>query len=286
VLEQTLVPHDVVVVDDGSNDATPDLATSWWFKSHVRYIRIQHRGAAAARNTGWRAVSGELVAFLDADDWWLPPKLERQLAVLGPGSPDALVYCDTMRVHTDGSPIDRWSDHFRPVYGDVLSAMLVKNRVQTSTVVVSRAILDAVGGFRQDMMAWEDVDLWTRIAAHYPFQYVPEVLACYRMGAGLSTRHRLMAEGRLLTAESMGRDLSGGQRSGRGATRALADARGGMGVVCYLDGEMTTARRWFRQSWRTDPTAALRERALETYAKSLLGNRAVTRLRNLRHRRA
>jgi glycosyltransferase involved in cell wall biosynthesis len=279
VLAQSAPPADVVVVDDGSTDNTPDVMSSYWFRSHIRYIRTEHRGAAAARNIGWRTVSGDTIAFLDGDDWWFPNKLERQLKTLESQPRLILVYGDTLRVSEDGSAIDRWSEHFHPVRGDALEAMLVKNRVQTSTVLLPRPILEEMGGFNEDLPAWEDIDLWVRVALRYPFAYVPDLLACYRMGSGLSTQLRLMAQGRLATVETVRQHLVSQNRLRRLSDRALADAHTQMGIACYLDGSMGEARLWFRRAWRIDHTAMTRERSFETYAKSLIGAHVIRVLR-------
>ena len=80
VLSQTFLPQDVIVVDDGSTDDTEDVLEP--FRRHIHYIRQENQGPAVARNRGIAEAKGDLIAFLDADDVWVPEKLERQVNVL------------------------------------------------------------------------------------------------------------------------------------------------------------------------------------------------------------
>jgi hypothetical protein len=142
--------------------------------------------------------------------------------------------------------------------------MLKQNRVQTSTVLMRRPVLEELGGFDESLEAWEDVDLWTRTAERYLFAYVPEVLASYRMnGNGLSSRTMAMALGRLASVKKIvDGPANGGLR---------ADAYAQLGSACYLESEMAAARRWLARAWRTDVTSLLRGRSVETFLKSLAG---------------
>ncbi|MDR5708499.1 MAG: glycosyltransferase family 2 protein, partial [Armatimonadota bacterium] len=92
VFAQTRPPDEVIVVDDGSLDRTPEIAAS--YGDRVRLVRQPNRGEAAARNTGVRVAQGELIAFLDADDAWLPGYLTSQLRVYETSGGNCLVFCD------------------------------------------------------------------------------------------------------------------------------------------------------------------------------------------------
>src|SRR5262245_58814803 len=76
-LNQTLPPLEVIVVDDGSTDESPEILES--YGDRIRVIRQKNQGVGIARNTGAEAARGELLAFLDADDYWFPQKLEKQV---------------------------------------------------------------------------------------------------------------------------------------------------------------------------------------------------------------
>jgi glycosyltransferase involved in cell wall biosynthesis len=178
VLAQTYAPIEVVVVDDGSTDETADVAHRYAARG-VRYVRTENSGAAKARNTGLAATEGPIVAFLDADDVFLPDKLDRQIAHMRAHPEVALVAshayaCDERMeresvVHAAEYP-SRW----------MLERLLIHNVVLNPTcVLVRRPALEAVGGF-SEIPKWEDWDTWLRISKLYPLGFLPEVLANVR----------------------------------------------------------------------------------------------------------
>jgi glycosyltransferase involved in cell wall biosynthesis len=176
VLSQTVAPAEVVVIDDGSTDHPEQVTERYPF---IRLIRQQNRGLAAARNTGWKAISSEFVTFLDADDWLRPNALEvgrRQLA----GHPDA--------AFTYGAYANRyWPSErivevpFRPVRADAFGAMLHVNPIgMHGAVLYRRAAIEAANGFAEELRACEDYDLYLRLSEAHPVACCPEVLADYR----------------------------------------------------------------------------------------------------------
>ncbi len=178
VLAQTYSPLDIVVVDDGSTDETATVARSYAARG-VAYVSTPRVGAARARNAGIGLTAGPLVAFLDADDTWLPNKIERQVAHLGQHPEVALVSCHAYAcdeqmqresiVHAAEEP-SRW----------MLERLLVHNVVLNPTcVLVRRPALERVGGF-SDLRKWEDWDTWLRIAKLSRLGFIPEVLADVR----------------------------------------------------------------------------------------------------------
>lgn len=185
---QTFTSHEVIVINDGSPD-TDDLERELkGYQGQLQYIKQENRGAAAARNTGLRAATGEFVAFLDADDTWLPTFLEKQLALLKRTNAD-LVYADALL--TGESPLaGRTFMEMHPSRGDVTpeNLLAVKVTVLTSTVLARKAAILEADLFDEALRRGQDFDLWLRLAKRGArFAYQREVLAHHRIvESGLS----------------------------------------------------------------------------------------------------
>jgi glycosyltransferase involved in cell wall biosynthesis len=180
---QTFRDFEVVVVDDGSTDGTADTARGF---GSVRYVRGSHKGEAGARNHGLEEATGELVAFVDADDEWLPEKLARQVAFMKSlGS--SFSYTDSYIVHGDRR--QRYSSLARPHHGEVLEPLiddwLDQAFIIPTEVMASRALLRAAGGFETGLSSAGHVDygLWLKLAlCGTRFDYLDEPLALWYRG--------------------------------------------------------------------------------------------------------
>lgn len=173
VLAQTLPPREIIVVDDASTDGTIAKARALGPVKPV--VLPKQRGAGAARNAGIRAAAGPWIAFLDADDEWLPQKLEKQCAA-APG-PRSAVFCASEEFGPDGISM---GDTLRGVSvdcsPDAFKSLLKTNFMATPTVMASRQLLTELGGFDETLPVAEDQDLWIRLAAAGELVYVPETL--------------------------------------------------------------------------------------------------------------
>jgi glycosyltransferase involved in cell wall biosynthesis len=180
VLGQTFAASEIVVVDDGSTDGTEEVLKE--FGDSVRYIRQENQGVCAARNTGVANSSGDFIAFADADDVWLPEKLERQMAKFTEDSEIGLVHCG-MREYDDATG-DTLSLHLEGGEGDVADDLLLWEKSVIvgpgATIVVKRDAFDAVGGFDPEMKVGEDCDFCYRVAKDFKVGFVPEILMEYR----------------------------------------------------------------------------------------------------------
>lgn len=188
VLGQTYADREVIVVDDGSTDGTLEILSTYGDK--LRVFRQENRGAAAARNKGIQEATGKWVAFVDADDVWLPEKLEKQLAACGD-----YVWSHTTSLFSGGVNNGKRDCDFTPKFsGAVLEKLVKGNFITTSTVVVERKVLLALGGFDVSLRSIQDWDLWVRIASENDLGYLGEELTIYRVhpaSASRSTRKTL-----------------------------------------------------------------------------------------------
>jgi len=167
VQAQTPAPDEILLVDDASGDDTAAIAE----RLGATTIRLTaQQGAAAARNAGVDAATGDVIAFQDADDEWLPDKLARQLPLLD----DAVfVACGARLYAEDGTDLGPLYDGQIPTEGtESWRGLLARNTIATPCVLVWRHAFDAVGGFDPALPVAEDQDLWLRLAQHGRLRYL------------------------------------------------------------------------------------------------------------------
>lgn len=188
---------EVVVVDDGSKDDSAERVAM--HAAPVRLVQQRNAGVAAARNHGIELAQGEWVAFIDADDIWLPGKLAAQWATLQ-ARPDAAMSCTGWHVWSSDEPEPdpelveqlaqapqgdaRWTGPNGWVYPE----LLLSCEVWTSTVMVRRQLLRELGGFDTSLRIGEDYDLWLRASRLTRIERVQRPLALYRMHPGSLTK--------------------------------------------------------------------------------------------------
>jgi glycosyltransferase involved in cell wall biosynthesis len=185
VLQQTYPAHEIIVVDDGSKDETPVAAAK--FGDRVRYVRQDNAGAAAARNRGIEMATGDWIAFLDADDWWLRDHLANQAAIIA-RHPNL--------VWVSGRFLDGWSEGLttlKPVteefrrflaegeyFPDFYEGALAGFNFSTCAMLIQKKVLVNAGLFDVTLKVSEDCDLWFRIADRHPvIGYVDSPLFVY-----------------------------------------------------------------------------------------------------------
>jgi glycosyltransferase involved in cell wall biosynthesis len=170
---------EVVIVDDGSTDDTA-AALENEFGARVRILRTENRGVAAARNLGVAASRGELIAFLDSDDLWLPGKLAAQTAFFA-ARPEAEI-CQTEEIWIrNGVRVNPCAHHRKPS-GDIFEPSLRRCLVSPSAVMLRRELFERVGGFDERLLVCEDYDLWLRIARDTPVWLIDRPLVIKRGG--------------------------------------------------------------------------------------------------------
>ena len=207
VRSQTHVKVEIIVVDDGSEDRTPNIVGSHAaMDDRVRLVRQRNSGVAEARNRGAREARADLLAFVDADDLWAPHKIERQLSTLRASGPRAgLVYTWYALIDITGRVINTC----RPtLVGDAVEAICRNNFVGNgSSTLVTRAAFEQAGGFDPSLNArgatgCEDWLFYFKVAEHYDFAVVPELLTGYRQHPRcMSANHARMLRSFELAAE-------------------------------------------------------------------------------------
>ncbi|HLG94867.1 MAG TPA: glycosyltransferase [Bryobacteraceae bacterium] len=258
VLSQSWTDLELIAIDDGSEDASAcEFQQAGDCRSSL--IRQEHRGPAAARNTGLRLARGRYIAFMDGDDLWLPGKLEQDVAFLD-AHPEADLVFSSMRIVDEfgnglGRTIRKWSGAV------TIRDLLIEDIIGTPTVLMRREAVEQIGDFDESMPAGSDYDYWLRAALLRPNRLygVPRVSALYRRHPGqisadwqeqLEFWMRIMAKMRAICPE----ELAQVERlAGAGIHRALA-------ATAYENGDSDDALRLFQQALRTAPMFLLSDR--------------------------
>jgi glycosyltransferase involved in cell wall biosynthesis len=186
-LDQSYENIEVLVVDDGSQDDTRAIMEPFRDDHRVRYVFQQNRGQASAKNRGIREARGEYVAFLDADDMWVPDKLERQMPLFLRSPAVGIVYSRFAYIDEAGTEL-RIEDYdlFR---GRVSGPLLIRNFIGFGTSVARKECFDRLGSFDESIGMGIDYDLWLRFSTQYEFDYVDRPLLRYREWPGQMSRN-------------------------------------------------------------------------------------------------
>ncbi len=262
VLSQTYKNIEVIVVDDGSQDQTPQLVQSIAERDdRVLLFRQTNKGVAAARNSAIERSRGEYIAPIDADDIWHPQKIEKQVQCVLQGVPSVgLVYSWWINVDEEGSIIysaPKWR-----VEGEVYEELISLNFVGNASVpLIRRACIEHVGGYNSRLrerggQGCEDWDLSLRIAEHYQLRVVPAYLVAYR-----STKSNMARNYTTMTRshELMIEDIK--QRRPDILDKIYQQSKSHfylyLAGVNYKDGNYRGALHWLYEAWRSGHLAIL-----------------------------
>jgi glycosyltransferase involved in cell wall biosynthesis len=269
VLAQSYPTLEIVVVDDGSTDETAAVVRSYANRG-VRYVSRPHGGAGQARNTGLGVTSAPLVAFLDADDAWLPDRVEAGVAHLTRHPEIALAAahayaCDERLRPTAVVPAATREK------GHMLDALLVDNVVlNPSSVLVKRTALEAAGGF-SEIPFGEDWDTWIEIAKQFPIGFIDRPLALVRRHNGSVTprrgRVRVDANRELVERHLRAYQPAWKRPIIRRRAASMAYFHAGLGSV--KAGDRRVARRYAVSAVALDPLTLTRRKA-KLFARAFL----------------
>jgi glycosyltransferase involved in cell wall biosynthesis len=244
---------DLVVVDDGSADRTGEIARS--YGDRLRYFALAHTGRPGhVRNYGLRQVQGDYVGFLDDDDYWLPGSLAARVDALEL-QPDAGFAYGNLYV-LEGDRVRLEFDGAHGPSGRVFAELFQHNFIQTSTVLVRRALLEKTTGFHPDARGPEDYALWLQLAWHGQAVYLPQPLSVYRKRIG-----SLTAKPATIKVPELVRVVTeAAERFGVSADQArdrLNPLRTWMAREDFRAGRYRDGMRWLWPALRTRPASTL-----------------------------
>jgi glycosyltransferase involved in cell wall biosynthesis len=192
VLDQTIRNAEIIVVDDGSTDATEEALRR--FSGSIRYLKQENAGPGPARNRGLQAATGEWVAFLDSDDRWLPEKLEVQIRETSRLQADLSFHDSRHRLPGGERFIPSWNTYVsrKALHRPALMTERIPDFYELltraahlflmSTLIVRREAIDRIGGFDPALRTNQDIDLYLRLAPRSTAAYINRVLAEYSPG--------------------------------------------------------------------------------------------------------
>lgn len=196
VLSQNYANIELIIVDDGSTDGTPEAANQ--YGDRVRVLRQKNAGPASARNRGMAAATGDFIAFLDADDVWLTGKLAMQVNYLLDHPEVGVVFGRFSLWHSEAdgsflapptparsdSPLKLVPRHSGWLYKDIL----LDSVICIITAMVRRSVIDTVGSFDESLPTGEDYDFWLRVSRVFQAAELNRTVACYRVHGSSITR--------------------------------------------------------------------------------------------------
>ena len=256
---QTINNIEIIVVDDGSTDSTPQILVP--FSDYIRVVRQSNQGRSAARNAGVSHARGDIIAFLDSDDIWVPDKLEKQLSVFSERPEVGLVHTLTDVVDGNGSRIDqqtrrRWQLYQRALErGYTYEAMSEQCIMFLSTVAVRRDCWRHIGPMDVGIPAFEDWDWYLRAVMSTEIAIVPEVLVHFRHHTDNTPSHEFF-EGRVRTCEKHLALLEERPRYARN-DRVRRNFYLQLAGAHYVAGSVASAAQWMRKAVRLTPALLL-----------------------------
>ncbi len=265
IRQQTHPIDEIIVVDDGSTDATEAIVRE--ISDDIIYISQENHGPSAARNRGVQNSSGDWIAFLDADDQWTPDKIKQQLLALSKYPSLHLIASDMAEIDTEGKTTTpsvlakhHLLEHLQQLDGkpipDVLAALMRKNFIPTGTVLIKRTTILEAGLFNEEIRFGEDLELWARVALNHPITCLPTVHMLRRLHDSNVTGSTLPMLIDLVKVTKSIREIAGTalKKQGQNADKLVADALSDLGYWEFTHSNYKNAQKAFKASLKEQLT--------------------------------
>ncbi len=251
-LDQRDVNVEVIVVDDGSTDDTENRLAP--FRDRIKYIQQKNSGPSVARNRGIREAHGDFIAFLDADDRWLPHKSARQLDIFSKNAKAGLVHSDIFVYHQATGEQKTGMASRTTFTGRCYTQIFWGHCVVPSASMIRKSVFDKVGLFDESIRgpSFEDQDLWLRIARVFEFDLVAEPLIIYRMhenNGSLNNIRNVEDELRVLVKTLKEDPTLWSQLDSARARRKLYNLAFSAGYSCVHTDDCERSRTYFLSAW-------------------------------------
>lgn len=180
VLSQTEPVQEIIIVNDGSTDNTLSIIREYESIQGVKCISQENKGLSEARNNGIRASSGNHIAFIDADDIWLPEKIQFQRQILEKHNNIGVVHSNIACIDEHGVPVEGIPFDSNGAHGDCIEHIMMYCGIVISSAVIPRDVLLDVGLFDDRLKSTQDYELFLRISEKYTIHHLDKVLTLYR----------------------------------------------------------------------------------------------------------
>lgn len=268
ILSQGVENLEIIVVNDGSVDDTREKVLLCK-DNRVRLIDQKNSGVCAARNRGLSAASGNYIAFMDHDDYWLPGKLKAQLNAFKKYPDTGVVFTNFQWWHQNSNGCYDISDEMvlknnepgidQAFCGWVYHKMLLDSWVLTSTALAKKEVFDKIGNFDEQLPYSEDWDLWLRASREFKFLKLNQFSTLYRQHSTQGSRIVRDVDYRTILIEGAIRKWGVCSKNGESADkknlyRKLAEYHSDFALYHVKYGSLMSAQKSFFKSIRSDPT--------------------------------